>query len=364
MRIKAKFLKGTLIIVASLCISAAFSFKAAKYEIAGTITAKDGVVIKLTYTYQGKDISDSASIKNGRLLLQGVLPESLLCTLSNSVNQQIKIFIMPNAKVKVSGTIYKFFDLALEGATENELYQSFKSKSLSLSGDYRKSLTKAGGNLKDVNNPQMLIYRNRVDSLTRDYVKNNKNSVVAGLALIDSYLNNSDRKLAESAYQLLSEQGKSTVYAKRIKTFIDTEANLQVGNLAPGFTLKSLDGKLVKLSDYRGKYVLLDFWASWCPPCRAEHPLLKELQQKYQTDIEVVSVSMDASSTAWKQAVDVDKLTWTQLNDSKSTNGDLADSYGIKALPFNCIVNPDGKILATKIRGEKLINFLSTLFNR
>ncbi|RZK04086.1 MAG: AhpC/TSA family protein, partial [Flavobacterium sp.] len=292
------------IIAASLCISAAFSFKAAKYEIAGTISATDGEIIKLTYTYQGKDISDSTSVKNGQFLLQGALPESLLCTLSNSVNQQIKIFIMPNAKVKVSGTIDKFFDLALEGATENDLYQSFKSKSLNLSGDYRKSLLKAGGSLKDVNNPQMLVYRKRVDSLTRDFVENNKKSVVASLALIDSYLNNSDRKLAESAYALLSEQGKNTFYAKRIKTFIDTEVNLQAGNSAPGFTLKSIDGKIVKLSDYRGKYVLLDFWASWCPPCRAEHPLLKKLQQKYQKDIEVVSISMDASTTAWMMPPD------------------------------------------------------------
>lgn len=360
--LKRKRSKTALIALALISISAAFSFKAANYEFDGVLAAPDGTVIKLSYRYEGKDVADSTVLKNNHFSLKGALPETMICTLSNSANQQIKIFVAQNAIIGFSGTLDKFYDLAIKGATENTLYQGFKSKALSLSGDYRKSIEKAKIDLHDRKNLHFLNYKRRVDSLTIDFVKRNSASSVAALAMIDSYLNDTDRKQAVKGYALLSEKGKSTFYAKRIKQFIDTAVAISKGNEAPAFTLADLTGKAVKLSDYRGKYVLLDFWASWCPPCRAEHPLLKQLEQRYGKEIVFLSISMDAVSKSWKQAVQADQLTWTQLNDPQSTNGEVADSYGIKSLPFNCIIDPDGKILATKLRGQDLANFLSKNF--
>ncbi len=354
-----------IILLSFILVSAsAFSFKAGQYQIKGAILSANGTLIRLSYSYDGKDISDSTRVNNGEFLLQGTFPESLVCTLSNSSNQQIKIFLAQNTAIKLTGRIDKFYDLKIEGATENSLYQSFKNKTLELSGDYRKALAKAGGDLHQKENPYLLSYLKRVDSLTKNFVETNRSSVVAPLAMIDSYMNDNGRRLAAHAYPLLTEENKKSYYAKRIKRFIDTEINLKPGNLAPEFALNSLQGKTVNLSDYKGQYVLLDFWASWCPPCRAEHPLLRKLQQKYQKDIEVVSISMDAVSTSWKQAVQVDQLSWMQLNDPKATNGEVADNYGVKSLPFNCIIDPSGKILATKVRGEKLEQFLADLFNK
>jgi len=364
MDLRYQFTKAIVLLSFMISIASAFSFKAAQYEIRGAIVSANGTLIKLSYTYEGKDVSDSTVVMDGKFLLRGSFPESLLCTLSNSANQQIRIFLAQNTGINLSATIDKFYDLKIEGATENSLYQSFKNKSLELSGDYRKALAKAGGDLHQKDNPYLLSYRKRVDSLTIDFVKMNPNSVVAPLAMIDSYMNDNDRKLALQAYSLLTEENKKSFYAKRIKRFIDTEVNLEPGNLAPGFALKSLDGKVVNLSDYKGRYVLLDFWASWCPPCRAEHPLLSKLQQQYQKNIEVVSISMDAVNASWKQAVIMDNLSWTQLNDPKATNGEVADSYGIKSLPFNCIIDPNGRILATKVRGQKLEQFLADLFSK
>lgn len=91
--------------------------------------------------------------------------------------------------------------------------------------------------------------------------------------------------------------------------------------------------------------------------------MLKQLQKKYSNDIEVVSISMDEVNASWRQAVRVDQLDWTQLNDPKSVNGGVADSYGVRSLPFNCILDANGKILATKLRGAKLEEFLSSLFD-
>ncbi|SER25390.1 TlpA disulfide reductase family protein [Pedobacter rhizosphaerae] len=362
--LKKKRSTTALIALALISISAAFSFKAANYEFEGALTGLDGTVIKLTYRYEGKDVADSTVLKNNQFSLKGILPETVVCTLSNSANQQIKIFIAQNAIIGFSGALDKFYDLKIKGATENSLYQEFKEKALSLSGDYRKTIDKAKVDRHDHKSPQFIHYKKRIDSLTIDFVKRNNDLSVAALAMIDSYLNDTDRKQAANAYALLSEKGKNTFYAKRIKQFINTEVAISKGNEAPGFTLNDLNGKPVKLADYRGQYVLLDFWASWCPPCRAEHPLLKKLEQQYGKKIAFVSISMDAVNKSWKQAVQQDQLTWTQLNDPQANNGEVADSYGIKSLPFNCIVDTEGKILATKLRGHDLENFLAKMFSQ
>lgn len=330
--------------------------------IRGNIQGKDGTVIKLLYRYNGVDHVDSTILKANQFALKTAFPETVQCTLSNSDNQQIKIFLAEQKTIALSGEVAKFYALKITGAAQNELYESFKAKTLNLSGEYRKALQANGGDRKDKQNPDYLAFQKRVDSVTLDFVKQNHNSAVAALSIIDSYLNNGDRKKAAVAYALLSPQAKKGFYAKRIKQFIDTENTIKKGNLAPTFALNDLQGKNIQLTAYRGRFVFLDFWASWCPPCRAEHPLLRKLQAKYANEIDFISVSMDASVTAWKQAVQVDQLTWTQLNDQRSTNGEVADSYGIKSLPFNCIIDPEGKIIATKLRGEDLERFLFSLF--
>lgn len=351
-----------------LCLGLSFGFtiqyKFSRGMISGTIEGKDSTIVKLSYHYNGRDMVSTAVLIGNQFDFNVIFPEPVICTLSNSVNQQIRIFIAQNRRITLSGVIDKFHALKITNAVEHDLFEGFKAKTYQLSGEYRKALDVSGGDRKDRKNPIFLRYRNRVDSLTLDFVKKNNESTAAALAIIDSYLNDSDRKKAGIAYVQLSLGAKNGIYAKRIKQFIDTEVLIQKGNLAPTFTLNDISGKPVKLTDFRGRYVLLDFWASWCPPCRAEHPLLIELQRKYAKDIDFVSISMDASATSWKQAVQVDKLTWTQLNDPKSTNGEVADSYGFKALPFNCIVDPEGKIVATKLRGHNLESFLSKLFDK
>jgi thiol-disulfide isomerase/thioredoxin len=362
--LKRKRSKTALIALVLISISAAFSFKAANYEFDGALAGPDGTVIKLTYRYEGKDVADSTVLKDNHFSLKGILPETMVCTLSNSANQQIKIFIAQNASIGFSGTLNKFYDLQIKGATENTLYEGFKDKALLLSADFRKSIAQANVDRRDQKSPQFINYRKRIDSLTLDFVRRNNASSVAALAMINSYMNDEGRKQAAVGYALLSEKAKGTFYARRIKQFIDTAKAISVGNEAPGFSLTDLTGKTVNLGDYRGQYVLLDFWASWCPPCRAEHPLLKQLEQRYGKEITFVSISMDAVSKSWKQAVQQDQLTWTQLNDPQATNGEVADSYGIKSLPFNCIINPEGKILATKLRGHDLEHFLAKMFSQ
>lgn len=133
--------------------------------------------------------------------------------------------------------------------------------------------------------------------------------------------------------------------------------------IAPEIALENPDGKLLKLSGLRGKVVLIDFWASWCPPCRQENPNLVRLFKKYQNKgFTVFSVSLDHDVNAWKNAIKKDGLIWSShVSDLKGWETPLTSAYGFDAIPFTILINEDGKIIGTNLRGEELEQKLKEL---
>ena len=168
------------------------------------------------------------------------------------------------------------------------------------------------------------------------------------------------RALAKKKIADNQEKAKEVALAQKTK-----DAKTAVGTLAADFTQNDVKGKPVKLSSFRGKYVLLDFWASWCGPCRAENPNVVKAYNHYKDKgLAILGVSLDGESNrdAWFAAIKKDGLAWTQVSDLKGFKNEAALLYGVDAIPQNFLVGPDGRIVARNLRGEDLEKKLDEIF--
>ena len=156
----------------------------------------------------------------------------------------------------------------------------------------------------------------------------------------------------------------SRVYGKEIKEIIDAAKKTALGIKAADFTLNDKDGNPVTLSAYQGKYLFIDFWASWCGPCRAENPNVANAYRKYHSDqFDILGVSLDDSRDAWLKAVNNDKLEWAQVSDLKAWDSKIVTGYGIKGIPFNMLLDKEGRIIARNLRGPSLDKKLKEILN-
>lgn len=167
--------------------------------------------------------------------------------------------------------------------------------------------------------------------------------------------------------QLVSELNEKYPNTKMIQIManqLDEMRALSIGQIAPEISLPDPEGNMVNLSDLRGKYVLIDFWAAWCRPCRQENPNVVRLYNEYnEKGFEVFGVSLDRTKDAWVKAIDEDQLTWTHVSDLKYFNSAAAALYQINAIPATYMLDPEGKIIAKDLRGSSLENKLKEIFN-
>ncbi|MNK69613.1 Thiol-disulfide oxidoreductase ResA [compost metagenome] len=330
----------------------------------GNIAGLGNGWIKFSYEFDDTLYQDSVQAKSDAFEIKIPLVETAICTLSTSVNKQIRIFIVENSPVKVNGVADKIYELNISGSKENDLFNDYKMNLAAIPGK-RPSLS---GN-QDADKAALSRYAASLqllkDSVLNHFISANPDRVSSAIAIFNMYVTYPDRIKAADAYSKLSAGVRQSGYGKEIKQFIDAEAITIAGALAPEFSLKDGGGKMVSLKDFSGKYVLIDFWASWCGPCRLENPNLIKAYQKFKgKGFTIVGLSMDSSKENWLKAVEQDKLSWIQLNDPKSTSGKTAGIYGVKSLPANFLVDPSGKIIARNLRGNALEEQLNSIFNK
>lgn len=206
----------------------------------------------------------------------------------------------------------------------------------------------------------------KYDQFRKDYIRKNPDSYFNQF-FVQELLEHKEISVlqADSLYKNLSSKYKNGERSRQIRTYIDNLLSLESGRSAPAFTCQDLNGKRVSLSDYRGKYLLLEFWASWCSPCRAESPNLKAAYDKYKNagfTILSISVDKEADKEKWLKAIEQDGTGgWTHVAQFQSAEPKMSKLYAIPHLPFNVLIDPSGRIIAKELRGEALADTLQKI---
>ena len=303
------------------------------YTINGEISdVKEGVVYLKKYVEKSFVDVDSAVITDGKFKFEGVVAEALAHGLTTQKeSRRPLVFFLDNDAMNLT-LDESDKQLVVTGSPVNDIYMA--------------------------NAPIVRSKGYNLDSLLSVH----PTSPATAYFIVKDFaykLNLEEMKLVRAK---LDASLDGTSYVEQIESMIARMEKVQIGSEAPDFTLPDVDGNPVSLSSFRGKYVLVDFWAAWCPDCRKENPNIVSAWEKYKNkNFAVLGVSLDRNRDQWLAAIEKDKLTWTQVSDLKYWSSEAAVLYCIRWIPMSFLIDPEGKIVAIGLEGEELHNKLEEL---
>jgi len=254
-------------------------------------------------------------------------------------------------KIKEFNKISNFY-----GAKNNKVVSEYQEKSQAL-GKQSDSLLKV---YMPIFQKNMADYSNAV----LKFVNDNKNSLAGFYAATSLDVVKYESQLIAYTDEIKGSFQDNPGVQQFIKQ-MEKAKPISIGHKAPEFTTAGIDGKPVKLSDFKGKYVMIDFWASWCMPCRQENPnVVKQYNTFKSKGFNILGISLDKDKAAWQKAINDDKLAWAQASDMNGFEGPTQVLYGVEAIPSNFIIDPQGNIVAKNITGADLEAFLNKTFSK
>lgn len=367
---KKQFLTCTLLSALLLGLYSCKDDKA--FNIEGKITNPDGVKKAFLLRADTNQVSiiDSVELKDGKFEFKNQSATSNLFKLR--IGQSLFDLIAKNGDDIKFETDLKndSHEYTISGSQESDKIKEFNTFSNVYSGKNAQLVnefqTKANGKNQD---SLLKIYQPVFEKNMGEYSKEvlkfidaNKKSLAAFYAAMSLDPNKYEQQLVAYA-DGLKDEFKDHASVQQFIRQMEAVKPLSVGHKAPEFSIKDANGKEVKLSDYKGKYVMLDFWASWCGPCRQENPNVVRLYNTYKgKGFNILGISLDESKESWQRAIADDKLTWQHVSDLQKWDGPVEQTYRIQAIPSNFIIDPQGNIIAKNITGKNLEDFLNTTF--
>lgn len=348
------------------------------YHISGRLTHIQASRVYLIYTRGGHRVMDSAQVTNGAYTFTGTVDESQPAGLLDQrptfglppAREMAQIYLTPESfsvahvdsfsHAVITGSVANTDFSRLQGQLKTD-----QDKENALLPDYRAAQQNSDVDAVKAIQTQAHGIEADMKKIYGQYAVANPHSPVALYALEMSVSGEADPSRAQSSFDHLDAAIRTSVEGKAFGERLAVSAKTAVGKDAMDFTENDAQGNPVKLSSFRGKYVLLDFWASWCMPCRAENPRVVEAYQKYHPKgFEILGVSLDrpGDKDKWLKAIQDDQLTWTNVSDLQFWNNAAVLQYGIHSIPQNFLIDPQGKIIARGLRGEDLEKKLGEIF--
>lgn len=360
------------LLVLPLCSLAQTAVKSpgvnANFSINGAVTGlPDSTMVFLTHP-GNKQILATDYVKNGKFKLFGNVETPDIYHLSFIGYKDVREVFLDKNKLTVSGSVKDLTRLKFTGpGTQNDyqLYQTrFDPIKTKLNNLVSKINQTAAGPSRDTMIQAFEKSKQAVLTLVDAFVKEKPASPVSPFIIYITSPVSSDISELERRYNMLKPEGKSGFYANEVLKMIEASKVGSVGTMAPDFVQADTANNPIALSSFKGKYVLVDFWASWCGPCRMENPAVVNAYNAFKDkNFTILGVSLDQNRDKWLQAIKVDNLNWHHVSDLKYWQNAAAQLYHISGIPANMLLDPTGKIIARNLRGEQLYSTLQQILN-
>ncbi len=352
-----------VLIIALASFTACLQEKSDSFSIAAIVENGNDKLVKISAREDGKWIDlDTAIVSDGAFNLSSTVTEPQMLYLrimDEGGFRYVPIFSDNKNKITIDGDLNLEDDMVINGSELTDLYKAYES-GLEKETAPLKELFEMLELTDDENNKDSLeLIIDKIDKSSNEYIlkfiMDHASSPVAGYAAMRGYSYGKEYEDLKPIVDALSSYNASSKYVISLTEKLEKLKVLAVGLKAPSFIQTDVDGEEFDISSLKGKYVLIDFWASWCKPCRKENPNVVALYNELEgQDFEILGVSLDKDEEKWKKAIEDDGLTWEHVSDLQAWKNEVAQLYSVSAIPQTYLLDKEGIIVAKNLTGSKL----------